>query len=241
MSPRGRVVAIVQARVGSTRLPGKVLMPLAGRPMVAHVLDRAAATVGVDAVAAAIPDLPEDDVLAAVCRRSGVRVVRGSSEDVLSRYATAAGESEAEIVVRLTADCPLLSPLVSGEVLGRFEGCDYASNTLRRTYPRGLDTEVFSADALHAAHAEASGAAEREHVTPFIYRRPERFRLVEVLNDVDLSDLRWTVDTPDDFSFARAVYDALGAEFEVADVLALLERRPALRQLNASTQQKPLE
>lgn len=240
MTSRGRVVAIVQARVGSTRLPGKVLMPLAGRPMVAHVLERARAIRGVHAVVAAVPDLPVDDPLADICERSGALVVRGSSDDVLARYARAAVKSRADVVVRITADCPLLSPTVSAQVLDRFEDCDYASNTLTRTYPRGLDTEVFSAAALLAANEEASDSAEREHVTPFIYRRPDRFRLIHVMNDVDLSGGRWTVDTPDDMSFASAVYDCLGPVFELVDVLALLERNPNIASLNRGTAQKPL-
>lgn len=239
-STRG-VVAIVQARVGSTRLPAKVLMPLAGRPMVAHVLDRMRGIAGVDMVVAAVPDLPEDDDLAATCERHGALVVRGSSIDVLSRFAKAADATHADVVLRVTADCPLLSPSVSTRVLAEFESCDYASNTLRRTYPRGLDTEVFTASALHAANAEATDPIEREHVTPFIYRRPERFRLRHVVNGTDLADRRWTVDTADDMSFAVAVYDSLGADFEMTDVLELLERCPEIAALNRDTMQKPLE
>lgn len=216
-------------------------MPLAGRPMVVHVLDRARAIEGVDTVVAAVPDLPEDDALAAACDQAGALVVRGSPGDVLARYAVAAAVSGAEIVVRITADCPLLSPMVSGRVLGTFQDCDYASNTLRRTYPRGLDTEVVSVAALRTANSEALDPAEREHVTPFIYRRPDRFRLVQVAHDVDLSSHRWTVDTPEDFAFASAVYDALGPAFELSDVLALLEDRPELTGINRSSEQKPLE
>lgn len=240
MTSRGGVVAVVQARMGSTRLPGKVLMPLAGEPMVAHVLNRAHAISGVERVVAALPDLPEDDLLAATCQRSGAVVIRGSAHDVLARYTTAVQATDAEIVVRLTADCPLLSPRTSAHVLSRFENCDYASNTLERTYPRGLDTEVFTRRALEIANVEASDAAEREHVTPFIYRRPNRFALVSVRNDDDLSDHRWTVDTAEDMAFAVAVYESLGPRFETEDVLSLLERDPELRALNSSSQQKEL-
>lgn len=235
-----RVVAIIQARVGSTRLPGKVLMPLAGQPMVAHVVARAREIVGVDAVVAAIPDLAEDDPLAAAAAAAGAEVVRGPADDVLARYHGAAALAGADVVVRITADCPLLSPLVSGNVLAAFVDCDYASNTLRRTYPRGLDTEVLTTAALDTADREAADPIDREHVTPFIYRRPDRFRLRDVVADIDRSDLRWTVDTADDMAFATAVYDALGAAFEMDDVLELLQRRPALAELNRSSVQKPI-
>ena len=215
-------------------------MPLAGRPMVAHVIDRARAIAGVHVVVAAVPDLPEDDELAAACERSGAMVVRGPTDDVLSRYVRAADAAEADVVVRITADCPLLSPLVSSLVLSRFDDCDYASNTMRRTFPRGLDTEVLSGVALRAADEEATDPVEREHVTPYIYRRPRRFRLVPVVGDDDLSHLRWTVDSPDDMAFAIAVFDALGPSFEVRDVLELLERRPEIGAINRSTPQKAL-
>lgn len=235
------VVAIVQARVGSTRLPGKVLMELGGRPMVAHVLARASAIGGVTSVVAAVPDSPEDDALALSCRAAGVHVVRGPYHDVLARYAIAAEAADADVVVRLTADCPLLSPAVSSRVVAKFVGCDYASNTLDRTFPRGLDTEVFSGEVLGMAAREATEPAEREHVTPFLYRRPERFRLRSVVGVPDRSHLRWTVDTPGDMAFARAVYSSLGTDFEMDDVLGLLERRPELLDLNRDSVQKPLQ
>lgn len=235
------VVAIVQARVGSTRLPGKVLMEIESEPMVWHVLRRAASIDGVTAVVAAIPDLAEDDELAATCRRAGARVVRGSADDVLSRFASAAIAADADVVVRLTADCPLLSPVVSSRVVGGFVECDYASNTLERTYPRGLDTEVFSASVLHVAAREASRPLEREHVTPFLYLHPERFRLRSVVGATDHSGLRWTVDTPDDMAFARAVFAELGTTFDMDEVLELLDRRPELADLNRDSVQKPLQ
>lgn len=215
-------------------------MPLAGRPMVAHVLRRAAVISEVDEVVAAIPDLPEDDELELAVSHEGVRVIRGSGDDVLGRYAAAAAQTNARIVIRMTADCPLLSPQVSHRVLSSFVHCDYASNTLQRTYPRGLDTEVFSREALDVAAREARDPVDREHVTPFIYRNASRFLLRQVTNDIDRSDLRWTVDTADDLAFARAVYDALGPQFEFDDVLALLNDRPELTALNRGSAQKEL-
>jgi spore coat polysaccharide biosynthesis protein SpsF len=236
-----RTAAIIQARMGSKRLPGKVLMPLAGSPMVVRVLERAAAIAGVDVVVAAIPDTPDDDELEGIVEQAGYVVVRGDPEDVLSRYVVAANAVEAEVVVRVTSDCPLLSPTVSSQVVAAFDDCDYASNTVQRTYPRGLDTEVVSSAVLRVADREARTAGEREHVTPFVWRRPERFRLRQVYDSVDRSAMRWTVDTADDLAFASSVYDELGPDFEVDDVLAMLERQPDVGEINRHIAQKTVE
>lgn len=238
MSEIGRTVAIVQARLGSTRLPRKVLMPLAGSPMVVHVLRRSAAIEGVEEVMAAIPDLSEDDELADVIGAAGFRVFRGSEADVLARYVAAASASGADTVVRITSDCPLLSPGVSSRIVAAFADCDYVSNTIERTYPRGLDTEVVAMAALEAAHREADTPAEREHVTPYVWRHIERFRVRQVVDDMDRSGLRWTVDTNEDLAFATAVYDALGSSFEFEGVLEFLEHRPDLVALNRDVEQK---
>lgn len=237
-----RTVVVIQARMGSTRLPGKVLARIGGRPMIAHVIERATSIHGADAVVAAIPDLAEDDPLAEVLGSLDTPVVRGPMDDVLSRYLRAIDAAAADVVVRVTADCPLLSPTVSSEVLSAFgTDDDYASNTLERTYPRGLDTEVVRADALRAADAGGATAAEREHVTPFVWRRPERFRLRSVRAAVDRSALRWTVDTPEDLAFVQAVHAELGTgSFDMPEILALLAERPDLAALNASVPQKPI-
>ncbi|HET7677409.1 MAG TPA: glycosyltransferase family protein, partial [Candidatus Limnocylindrales bacterium] len=175
-----RTVAIVQARTGSTRLPGKVLARIGGRPMLAHVVERARAAPGVDEVVVATSVLPEDDAIAGLCAESGWPCERGSATDLLDRYERAAAAHDAEVVVRVTGDCPLLDPALVGEVialLGR-GGYDYASNTLEpRTWPHGLDAEAFTRAALATAWAEDTDPAWREHVTPFLYRHPERFRL----------------------------------------------------------------
>ena len=207
--------------------------------MVTHVLERAAAIPNVDAVVAALPTGPGDDELAKVASRSA-GVFRGSGPDVLNRYARAAEAAGADAVVRLTADCPFLSPDVSGLVVAALDGCDYASNTVRRTYPRGLDTEIFTASALAYANREARDPVEREHVTVFLYRNPDRFRLRHVTADADHSALRWTVDTVEDLAFARAVFDALGTTFEMHDVLRLLDERPELAEINRGVRQKPV-
>lgn len=241
MTTGPRTVAIVQARIGSTRLPGKVLMQLAGKPMVLHVLERAASIIGVNEVVAAVPTSPEDDDLASVIAEAGFRISRGSPEDVLSRYVVAARATIADVVLRVTADCPLLSPEVSRRVLEHFVECDYASNTLERTFPRGLDTEVTATSILELAHREATTVSEREHVTPYIWRNPARFRLRQVTDLPNRSNLRWTVDTPEDMMLAVAVYDDLGPDFEYGDVLDLLARRPELTELNRGIDQKPVE
>ncbi|MGH2444662.1 MAG: cytidylyltransferase domain-containing protein [Candidatus Limnocylindria bacterium] len=239
-----RTVVVIQARMGSTRLPGKVLAGIAGRPMIAHVLERARLIAGTDEVVVAVPDLPEDDQLAAAVSALDARAIRGSAEDVLNRYITAMDATGATTVVRVTADCPLLSPRVASSVVAAHADgeVDYASNTLGRTYPRGLDTEAVAGSALRAAQRESTSPGEREHVTPFIWHRPERFRLRSVRADVDRSQLRWTVDEPADLAFVRAVHEELGPRpFEIEDVLALLKQRPGLAALNATVTQKVVE
>jgi spore coat polysaccharide biosynthesis protein SpsF (cytidylyltransferase family) len=241
-----RVLAVVQARLGSTRLPGKALLPIAGRPMVAHVVERIAAAPGVDQVVLATTLEPEDDALEDFARSAGLPCVRGSVADVLDRFRTAVSAHPADVVVRATADCPLLDPSISGlvvaEYLRRAPDVDYVSNVHPPTYPDGLDTEVFSRAALERAWREASpdSSRDREHVTPYIWeRRPERFRLANVRHPEDLSGLRWTVDDARDLDFVRAVYGALAPDgtrlFGMHDVLALLCSHPALAAVNAGT------
>lgn len=233
-----RAVVVVQARFGSTRLPGKVLADLAGQPLLARVLGRAQAIPGVDAVVLATTAGPGDDAVAEVGVSLGVEVFRGSEDDVLDRYYQAARRATGDPVVRVTADCPLLDPAVAGLVVAEYQrgGADYVSNFHPRRYPDGLDTEVFSFAALERAWRDAQLPSEREHVTPYIWKHPERFRLRAVVDAEDRSDLRWTVDEPRDLDFARAVYARLhrgDRHFSTADVLALLAREPALRDINA--------
>jgi spore coat polysaccharide biosynthesis protein SpsF len=240
-----RAVAIVQARTGSSRLPAKVLHPLAGRAMVLRVVDRAARIPGIEEVVAAIPDIPQDDELASVLLGAGVRTIRGPADDVLHRYKVAAVQTRAEVVVRITADCPLLSPHVSGTVLAAFtEGSwDYASNTLERSWPRGLDTEVLSREVLERIDQMVTDADEREHVTPAVWRHPDLYRIRFVRGEIDLSGLRWTVDEPDDLRLVKHIYQALVAlqpDFDLPDILELLARQPELTEMNAGVAQKEL-
>ena len=235
------VVAIVQARLGSTRLPGKALEEIVGRPMLAHVLARTAAVPGIDRVVLATTVKPEDDALADLARSVGIACVRGSVEDVLDRFHSTLLAYPADAILRVTGDCPLLDPLVVRRVLDAYVRSggmvDYVSNVNPPTYPDGLDTEIFSRHALERAWREAWLPSDREHVTTYIRDRPVQFRVANVATHEDLSAHRWVVDTEADLAFVRQVYtllDPLGARiFGMAEVLELLGRRPELRSLNA--------
>lgn len=219
--------AVVQARAGSTRLPGKVLQPLAGRPLLAFMLARLEG-LPVDVLVVATSTHPRDDEVAKVAADAGVAVVRGSESDVLARFVDALDAYPADTVVRLTADCPLADPALVGQVLALHaqSGADYTSNTLVRTYPDGLDVEVISAVALKAAADEATDPPEREHVTPFVYRRPERFKLVSELGPELLGGERWTVDTFEDLERIRSIVAKLPNPLRAGwqDVLAAAGR-----------------
>ncbi|HEX5241068.1 MAG TPA: glycosyltransferase family protein [Candidatus Limnocylindrales bacterium] len=238
----GRTVAIVQARTGSTRLPGKVLRPILGQPMIHRVMTRAARASTLDAVVLATTTLPEDDALAGLAQAAGWPVTRGSPTDLLDRYLQAAREHEAEVVVRITSDCPLIDPEVIDRVVEAFRAAevDYASNTLEpRTYPRGLDVEVVSLAALEQAGREDSNPAWREHATPYLYRHPERFRLLRVPFERDESRERWSVDTPEDETVVRRLYEALGRDdFGWLEALAVAKAHPEWSRGNRDIEQK---
>lgn len=242
---RPRVVVIVQARMGSTRLPGKVLMDLEGRPMLERQLERLARARTPDAIVVATTTDARDQPIVDLAGRLDVPVTRGSEEDVLDRYARAARAHNARLVVRVTADCPLIDPSVLDRCVHTLvddPSLDYVSNTLERTFPRGLDVEVLTRDALETAALHATDPADREHVTRFIWRQLDRFRLGSVKDSADHSHLRWTVDTPDDLSVIRAVYRDLlprTPQFDYQDVLAHAEAFPHVHALNAHVSQRP--
>lgn len=233
------ILAILQARTSSSRLPGKVLLPMAGAPMLTRQIERIARARLLDGLIVATSDRAEDDGVAKLAETAGVGLFRGSLHDVLDRYYRAAQPYRPSHVVRLTGDCPLTDwDVIDAAIAFMTEGgFDYASNTLEPTWPDGLDVEVITFAALETAWLEARDPLEREHVMPFVTRRPDRFKLGSLRNDCDLSAMRWTVDEPVDYALAVAIYDALyphNPAFTTADVLALLQREPELSQTNAT-------
>jgi spore coat polysaccharide biosynthesis protein SpsF len=221
-------LCVVQARMGSTRLPGKVMADLAGRPALAFMLDRLA-PLDVDQLVVATSTAVADDRIEVLAEERAVAVVRGSEQDVLARFIRALDAYPATNVVRLTADCPLMDPALVCEALDVHarEGADYTSNTLARTFPDGLDVEVVTATALRQANEESADPAEREHVTPFVYRRPDRYKLAGFESGDDLGAERWTLDTAADLGRIREIVgkldDPVGAGWR--EVLAVARRR----------------
>jgi spore coat polysaccharide biosynthesis protein SpsF len=235
-------VAIIQARTGSTRLPGKVLLPLLGQPMLRHVVRRTSRARSLDKVVVATTTLPEDDVIVALCDGDDVPVIRGSADDLLDRYVAAAEATQADTIVRITSDCPLIDPAVIDAAVEVFDqtAVDYASTGLEpRTYPRGMDVEVVRRSALERAWREDADPGWREHATPYIYRHPELFRIARVGTDDGHPDVRLTVDTPEDYELVRRIYDAIGRDdFGWRDVVRLLEQNPTWADLNRHVVQK---
>ncbi|HUO69177.1 MAG TPA: glycosyltransferase family protein [Solirubrobacteraceae bacterium] len=237
---------VVQARMTSTRLPGKVLMDLAGRPMLERQLERLVRCVAVDDVILAVTTNPEDDPLVDLARRLGLRWYRGSEHDVLARYVGAVREARAELVVRVTADCPLIDPVETDAVAAALQQRrgthDYASNTLERHLPRGLDSEALWADVLERVARMATSPPAREHVTWFCTsERADLFALHSVRRPFEAPDLRWTVDTADDLAMVRRLYDELALaerQLPVADVITYVRRHPELAAMNAHIVQK---
>lgn len=239
-----KVVAIIQARMGSTRLPGKVLLDLNGRTMLERVVGRTRRASLIDEVVVATTPHESDEPVVEECRRLDVPCFLGSEEDVLDRYHLAADTHRADVVVRITSDCPLIDPSETDRVVRSFLDSrpDYASNVLRRTYPRGLDTEVMSTATLAHAWLEAREPYERIHVTPYIYGHPDTFRLLSVTGREDYSNYRWTVDTHEDLEFVREVYRLLGTHETAGwrEVLTLLQANPRLVEINQSVRHKDL-
>jgi len=231
-----KTIALIQARMTSSRLPGKVLQDIAGKPMLLRVVDRARQAKSIDLVAVITSTHESDDVIERCCIENSVPCFRGNLDDVLDRYYQASLNFEAETIVRITADCPLLDPGIVDQVVETFNSgnYDYASNTIEFTYPDGLDTEVFRFETLEKAWRDAVLKSEREHVTAYIYKHPELFRLGVVKHTEDLSALRWTVDTPSDLEFVRAVYAGLTNDhFGIEDVLRFIKDHPGIAALNA--------
>ncbi len=238
-----RQVCIVQARMASTRLPGKVLEAIGTTPVLAHVLGRCRSIGGVDAVVCATVEGPDGDAIAALAESVGAAVFRGAERDVLARYHDAAHAAGAEIVLRVTSDCPLIDPEICAAVLRLRdrEAADYAANNLPRSWPHGLDCEAFTIAALDAAAATATAPEDRAHVTPWI-RRNRAFRRVNLAGPGGtLAEQRWTLDYPEDLAFLRAVFDRLPRAEERSgwrDIARIVAREPQLALINESRRQR---
>jgi spore coat polysaccharide biosynthesis protein SpsF len=233
------VAALLQARMTSSRLPAKVLKPILGEPMLARQIERVKRARRIDRLIVATSDDPADDPIEALSREAGIDCHRGSLNDVLDRMMKAARTCSPDWVVRLTGDCPLADAGVidAAIALALEGGYDYVTNAVEPTFPDGLDVEVVRADVLETAWREAVLTSEREHVTPFIHKRPQRFKIGHLRHDVDLSHLRWTVDEPDDFELVTRIYERLYLQnpaFAWGEVLELIEREPELANYNTS-------
>lgn len=239
-----RINAVIQARTGSSRLPGKVLEDLGGRPVLEWVVRAARAASQVDTVIVATSTLAADDAVADLAEQLGVAVVRGSEDDVLSRFVAALDAHPADAVVRLTADCPLLDPTLIDAVAGAWSaapGHDYVSTVLVRCLPRGMDVELVTAGALRAVDRIATGH-DRVHVTSLLYAEPTAYRLLGVCVTPPANDLRVTLDTREDLALLRALVAELpDAPPSWRDVVSILRGRPDLVAINSAVRQKPLE
>lgn len=241
------VNVIIQARMGSTRLPGKILKNLCGKPMLWQVIQRLSKSEQTDKIIVATTDLEQDDLVEKFCVSNDILYYRGSSDDVLSRYYNTYRQFPSDIIVRITADCPLIDQAILDEMIIDFksnvESVDYLSNTLKRTYPRGLDVEIFSSETLELIYEKATSNFEREHVTPYIYNHPELFRLRNFENRIDYSSYRWTVDTKEDFDLITKIYEyfqELNSSFDFNDILNLFKSNPELHKINAHIEQKKI-
>lgn len=238
---------IVQARMTSTRLPGKVLKEVLGKTLLEYLIERLRRVKLADGIIIATTTNDTDQPIVDLCKRLHVLVTRGSEHDVLARYYEAAKLYRADVIVRVTSDCPAIDPAVIDDVI-RFYSThnaeyDYVSNALTQSYPYGMAAEVFSFNALEEAAHEARAEPEREHVSPFIYTRPERYRIGHVVHPENHSHHRWTVDTPEDFELMRLIFESLypqKPDFDTQDILALMEAHPDWVQINAHVRQKKL-
>lgn len=235
------VVAIIQARMGSSRLPNKVMLEICEKPVLWHVVNRTNKSNKIDKIVVATSEDGSNDVIRAYCAQNDIECFSGSENDVLDRYYKALKHIDIEdddLVVRITADCPLIDPVVIDEVIERHidTNSDYTSNCIEPTFPDGLDCEVFKASVLKRAWKEAKLKSEREHVTPYIRNHPEIFRIESYKGDKDLSDLRWTLDEEEDFQLIKEIYEQLYYEtkmFSTKDILSLLENKPSLTNINS--------
>lgn len=236
---RTEIVAIIQARMGSKRLPGKTMIPIQGKPLIKHIVERVKQSMLVNQVVVATTDEAADNQLVSYLQTENISVIRGSKDDVLDRFYKAAQAFQAQIIVRVTADDPFKDPDVIDRAIKIFQSepeLDYVSNTLEPSYPEGLDIEVFSFKALQRAWNEAKLPSEREHVTPYIWKNKQLFRTRNFKHSCDLSSHRWTLDYEEDLNFTNAVYEHLYKRteiFRMNQILALLAKEPGLSHINS--------
>ena len=243
-----KTIAIIQARMAATRLPGKVMKKVCGKPILQHIIERLGRSLTLDRVAVATSRNPEDQAIEDLCRSLGISVFRGSEEDVLGRVSRAAKAFHAGVHVEICGDCPFIDWTIVDQLVeiyrkGEF---DHVSNILHRTFPRGLDVQVYAAELLHHLEETRHDPVDREHVSYFIYTHPEKYRLygMEPLPELRHPEYRWTLDTEEDLAFVRTVYEILypgKPSFTALDVAELMKEQPDLLAINEHVEQKPVE
>lgn len=242
-----KVAVIIQARMGSTRLPGKILKTVNGKSLLEYQLERVKQAKTIDQIIIATTIKETEQPIVELCEKTGIEYYRGSEQDVLSRYYETAKKYGVDVIIRLTSDCPIIDPEVIDRVVNYYlnnqSSVDYVSNTLERTFPRGLDTEVFSFEVLSKAYQEALLPRDREHVTAYFYTNPGLFRLQGITNQDNFGENRWTVDTDEDFKLISNIIEALypiNKNFKMKDVITLLDENPNWIEINKHIEQKKL-
>ena len=240
-----KICVIIQARINSTRLPGKVLADISGKPMLLHIIERMG-MVKANEIILAIPNTKENDILEKFAKQNETKYFRGSEEDVLSRYFKTAKKNKCDVVVRITADCPLIDPGIIDKIVQEHfnSEADYTANVLKRTYPKGLDVEVLNFNALEKSFKEVKGRQYREHVTLYIREHPEKFKRAGVENKEDLSHFRWTVDEKEDLEFVREIYKRLYKKGKISlmeEIIRVLKKEPKLLEINKNIKRKKIK
>jgi spore coat polysaccharide biosynthesis protein SpsF (cytidylyltransferase family) len=246
MSETKKIVAIIQARLTSTRLPKKIMLDICGKPLLWHVVERVKQAKLIDGIVIAIPDSSSNDKLESFVKQFDWDIFRGSEKDVLSRYYNAATQFKADMIVRITSDCPLVDPKIIDETIKQHihDSNDYTAVGVEGGFTRGLDVEVFNLKSLGIAYSKATDKSEREHVTLFIYQNPELFKIkfIEASGILRRPDIRLTVDTEEDLLLIRKIYSALNDNCEIhfttENVLAIIDRDPSLQSINKHIVQK---
>jgi spore coat polysaccharide biosynthesis protein SpsF len=234
-----QVIGIIQARMGSTRLPGKTLTDILGKPLLQHVIERVQHSEIINKIVVATTNKRDDDAIIELCHRINIESYRGRESDVLDRFYQCAKNFKANMIIRVTADDPFKDPEIIDKAITELisdKSLHYVSNTIEPTYPEGIDIEAFTFNALEKAWRDATTQSDREHVTPYIWRHPKIFKLKNIKNVVDISDLRWTLDTLEDLKFTLEVYRRLYKPdrlFLMNDILSLLNQEPALSEINS--------